>query len=86
MEAVVGRENMLAAYWRVRKNTGSPGVGGMTVENWGYCTLNWSRIKDELLEGRYEPQPVLKGNTQAGRRGATIGHPDGVRPLGAAGA
>ena len=60
MEAVVGRENMLAAYKRVRANQGAPGVDGMHVEDvWEYCKLNWPRIKGELLEGRYEPQPVL---------------------------
>lgn len=75
MEAVVGRKNMLAAFMRVRANKGAPGVDGMKVENvWGYCTLNWSRIREELLEGRYEPQPV---------RGVEIPKPGGgVRQLG----
>ena len=75
MEAVVGRENMLAAFKRVRANKGAPGVDGMRVEDvWGYCTLNWSRIKEELLEGRYAPQPVL---------GVEIPKPGGgVRQLG----
>ncbi len=60
MEAVVGRENMLAAYKRVVANQGAPGVDGMHVEDvWEYCKVNWPRIKVELLEGRYEPQPVL---------------------------
>lgn len=60
MEAVVGRENMLAAYQRIRANKGASGVDGMRVEDvWGYCTLHWSRIREELLEGRYKPQPVL---------------------------
>jgi len=75
MEAVVGRENMLAAYKRVRANKGVPGVDGMSVNDvWGYCTLNWARIKEELLDGRYEPQPVL---------GVEIPKPGGgVRQLG----
>ena len=75
MEAVVGRENMLAAYKRVVANQGAPGVDGMHVEDvWEYCKLNWPRIKVELLEGRYEPQPVL---------GVEIPKPGGgVRQLG----
>ncbi len=60
MEDVVGQENMLAAFKRVRANKGSPGVDGMRVEDvWGHCVLHWSRIKEELLSGRYQPQPVL---------------------------
>ena len=75
MDAVVGRENMLAAYRRVRANKGVPGIDGMRVEDvWGYCTLNWSRIREELLEGRYQPSPVL---------GVEIPKPGGgVRQLG----
>ena len=75
MEAVVGRENMLAAYKRVVANQGAPGVDGMHVEDvWEYCKLNWPRVKVELLEVRYEPQPVL---------GVEIPKPGGgVRQLG----
>ena len=79
MEAVVGRENMLAAFQRVRANKGAPGVDGMRVENvWGYCTLHWSRIREDLLDGRYKPQPVLGVEIpKPGGGGASIGHPDG---------
>lgn len=60
MEAVVGRENMLAAYKRVRANRGAPGIDGMSVDElWGFCKRTWPRIREELLEGRYRPQPVL---------------------------
>ena len=59
MEAVVGRENMIAAYRRVVGNKGSPGVDGMSVEELKpYLNEHWGRIKSELLEGRYRPQPV----------------------------
>jgi hypothetical protein len=59
MEAVVGRENMIAAYRRVVGNKGSPGVDGMSVgELKPYLDEHWGRIKSELLEGRYRPQPV----------------------------
>lgn len=75
MEAVVGRENMLAAFKRVRANKGAPGVDGMSVDGlWDYCRRRWPRIKEELLEGRYQPQPVL---------GVEIPKPGGgVRQLG----
>jgi len=60
MQAVVDRENMTAAYRRVMSNKGAPGVDGMPVEDLkAYLHEHWPRIKQELLEGRYQPQPVL---------------------------
>jgi RNA-directed DNA polymerase len=59
MEAVVDRENMVAAYRRVMANKGAPGVDGMPVEELKpYLNREWSRIKEDLLAGRFEPQPV----------------------------
>ena len=59
MEQVVSRQNMLAAYQRVVRNRGSAGVDGVTVEELAeYSRLHWERIRTELLEGRYQPQPV----------------------------
>jgi RNA-directed DNA polymerase len=59
MEAVVDRENMVAAYKRVMANKGAPGVDEMPVEDLQpYLNREWSRIKEELLAGRFEPQPV----------------------------
>jgi len=59
MEEVVRRENLTAALKRVRANKGSPGVDGMTVgELGGYLREQWSRIREELLRGDYQPQPV----------------------------
>ena len=61
MEAVVERENMLAAYRRVRANKGAPGVDGLTVENLKeHLAVEWPCIRKQLLEGRYVPQPVLR--------------------------
>jgi RNA-directed DNA polymerase len=60
MEAVVGRENMVAAYQRVRANRGAAGVDGMDVDGlWDYCKAHWPQIKAELLEDRYRPMAVL---------------------------
>ncbi len=60
MEAVVGRENMVAAYQRVHANKGAAGVDGMDVDAlWDYCKTHWPQIKAELLEGRYRPRAVL---------------------------
>ena len=35
MEEVCGRENLLRAWKRVRRNKGSPGVDGMTIDDGG---------------------------------------------------
>jgi RNA-directed DNA polymerase len=59
MEAVVARENMFRAYERVVSNKGAAGVDGMTVEQLKpYLQERWAKIKEELLNGEYQPQPV----------------------------
>ena len=59
MGAVVERENMLQAYKRVVGNKGAAGVDGVTVDELKpYLDRHWKRIRSELLEGRYIPQPV----------------------------
>jgi group II intron reverse transcriptase/maturase len=61
MEQVVENGNMLAALKRVRRNKGSPGTDGMSVEELPeYLAANWGRIRQELLAGRYQPQPVKR--------------------------
>jgi len=61
MEEVVGRDNMMAAYHRVRSNQGAPGIDTMTVDELKAHLMEcWPRIREELLEGRYLPQPVRK--------------------------
>jgi RNA-directed DNA polymerase len=60
MEAVVERENMARAYRRVVANKGKPGVDRMTVDELKpHLQMHWDRVKKELLEDRYQPQPVL---------------------------
>lgn len=61
MEEVVGRENMYAAWKRVKSNGGASGVDGMNVgELMPWLMKHWSRVKVELLEDRYNPAPVRK--------------------------
>lgn len=61
MEAVVERENMWSALKGVERNSGAAGVDKMTVAQLrpNLCE-HWPRIKEELLAGEYQPQPVLK--------------------------
>lgn len=59
MDAVVERENMTRALRRVQANQGAPGVDGVTVDELlPHLHQEWSRIKEELLNGTYKPAPV----------------------------
>ncbi len=61
MEEIISRGNMMAALSRVVANKGAPGMDDMPVTALkGYLHEHWPRIKEELLAGRYRPQPVLK--------------------------
>jgi retron-type reverse transcriptase len=75
MEAVCERDNLKKALRRVKANKGSPGIDGMTVEQFpDYLRAHWPEHREELLQGRYTPSPV---------RRVEIPKPDGgVRKLG----
>src|SRR5690348_4684561 len=75
MEAVCERENLKTALRQVKANKGSPGVDGMTVVALSdYLRQHWPAIREQLLNGTYEPKPV---------RRVEIPKPDGgVRKLG----
>jgi RNA-directed DNA polymerase len=75
MEKVVEADNLKKAIDRVKRNKGAPGVDNMQVEELRpYLVTHWKRIKQELLDGTYQPSPV---------RRLEIPKPDGgVRELG----
>jgi RNA-directed DNA polymerase len=75
MEEVCGWENCKQALARVKANKGSPGVDGMTVNDLPeHLKQHWPIIREQLLNGRYQPQPVKR---------VEIPKPDGgVRKLG----
>jgi RNA-directed DNA polymerase len=75
MERICQRENLWRALKRVKANGGSPGVDGMTVDGLrDYLKQHWPAIREQLLRGTYQPQPV---------RRVEIPKPDGgVRKLG----
>ena len=61
MEMISERGNMQAALKRVKSNGGAPGVDGMTTtELTDYLKGNWLKVKGQLLEGTYQPQPVRR--------------------------
>src|SRR3989454_10178213 len=73
MEAICEWGNLKEAMWRVKTNKGSAGIDGMTVDELpDYPQL--LVIREQLLSGVYEPQPVKR---------VEIPKPDGgVRKLG----
>jgi RNA-directed DNA polymerase len=75
MEEVCERENLKAALRQVKGNKGSAGVDRMTVSQLpDYLKQHWPVIREQLLNGTYEPQPV---------RRVEIPKPDGgMRKLG----
>jgi group II intron reverse transcriptase/maturase len=61
MEQVVARENAMRAFQRVRRNKGSPGIDGMTVDQLApYLREHWTVIREQLLAGSYRPSAVKR--------------------------
>jgi group II intron reverse transcriptase/maturase len=61
MERIVDGGNLRRALKRVRRNQGSPGVDGLTVDELpAYLKQHWPTICEQLLRGRYQPSPVQR--------------------------
>jgi RNA-directed DNA polymerase len=61
MEAVVERENLKKALARVKRNKGTAGIDGMSVEELpAYLKEHWPTIRAQLLEGTYKAQAVRR--------------------------
>lgn len=75
MEQIVAPENLNAAWQRVRRNQGAPGVDGVTIEAFPALLREHAEsLRKAVLAGSYRPMPV---------RRTFILKPDGTeRPLG----
>jgi RNA-directed DNA polymerase len=75
MEAICDPDNIEDALKGVMRNKGAPGIDGITVKQLpAVLKVRWPEIEDQLLKGRYRPQPV---------RRVKIPKPDGgMRSLG----
>src|SRR5256886_7548012 len=61
MEEVCERENLKEALRQVKGNKGSAGVDGITVSQLSdYLKQHWPVIREQLLNGTYEPKPVRR--------------------------
>ena len=75
LEEVLARDNLLAAWKRVKQNGGAAGIDGMKIVDFpDFLRQHWETIRGKLLDGTYAPSPV---------RRVEIPKPDGTkRPLG----
>ena len=73
MEAVVDEANLETAWKNVKANRGAPGPDGVTITEFpAWFRSRWPRIRQQLLDGTYRPDPV---------RRKAIDKPDGGQRL-----
>jgi RNA-directed DNA polymerase len=61
MESIVEPENMRRAWKQVRANLGAAGVDGMTIGEFpDSIGQHWPTIRQQLLDGTYQPAPVRR--------------------------
>lgn len=77
MEQAVVRANAVQAFKRVRRNKGSPGIDGMTVDALEpYLRAHWPALREQLLTGSYQPSAVRRHDIPKGNGGMrTLGIP-----------
>jgi RNA-directed DNA polymerase len=61
LELVCERQNLQSALKRVRKNKGSAGIDGMTVDELPeHLKTHWPVLREQLLAGTYQPSMVKR--------------------------
>ena len=61
LEGALTRENLQAAWKRVKANKGAAGVDGLDIEQTAQMVrTHWPHIRQQLLAGTYRPSPVRK--------------------------
>ena len=59
MEQVTQRQNLFVALQKVKRNKGSAGIDGMSVDDLpAFLKQHWPDIKARLLNGSYQPTAV----------------------------
>ena len=72
-EALVEEANIELAWKNVKANRGAPGPDGITITEFpAWFRPRWNAVRQQLLDGTYQPQPV---------RRVTIDKPDGGKRL-----
>jgi len=73
MERILERGNLQRAWKQVKANQGAPGIDGVRLEDFTeFARTHWTDIRQALLDGTYQPQPV---------RRVSIPKPDGGERL-----
>lgn len=61
MRQVVSHDNLIKAIQAVRRNKGAPGIDGMGVDEVeSHMVAHYGPLKEKLLNGTYQPQPVKR--------------------------
>jgi len=61
LERILHRDNLNAAYKKVKSNKGSGGVDGMDVEELlTYLKKHGRELNQQIMEGKYKPNPVRR--------------------------
>jgi len=61
LERMLSRENMQAAWKRVKANKGAAGVDGMSIEAFlDFARNEWEKIRSSIFAGTYQPLPVKR--------------------------
>jgi len=61
LEEILNRENLLAAWKRVKRNAGAAGIDGMKIVDFpDFLRQHWETIRRKLLDGSYAPSPVRR--------------------------
>lgn len=61
LKRIIHKDNMNEAFKRVKKNKGSHGIDGLTIDELqSYLEENGRKLQQSLLDGTYEPLPVRR--------------------------
>lgn len=61
LEDVLSSDNLARAWKRVKANKGAPGIDGVTIGDFpAYARAHWPAIREQIREGRYQPQAVRR--------------------------
>ncbi len=61
LERILAPKNLQAAWKQVRSNKGAPGVDGISIEDYlQWLKPRWEKMRRALVEGYYQPRPVLR--------------------------
>lgn len=61
IKSMLTRENLQQAFRRVRANRGAAGVDGLDIDQTSLqLQTTWPVIREQLLNGKYRPKPVLR--------------------------